>query len=460
MTYSTQPLDTDRMPPGVPYIVANEAAERFSYYGMKVILTVYMTQYLRDIDGQLAPMSELDAKGYYHIFSMSVYLFPIVGALLADTLFGKYRTILSVSLIYCAGHGALALGDSGLGLTLGVSPRAWLAIGLTLIAIGSGGIKPCVSAHVGDQFGQRNSHLLAKVFGWFYWSINLGAFASQLLIPTMLEQHGPSVAFGIPGILMALATFVFWLGRNRFAHIPPRGKVLLREIISKEGLAVAGRLGVIYAFAAMFWALFDQTGSAWVLQAQKMDRHFLGIEWLPSQIQAINPILILVFIPVFNYGVYPLLNRFVNMTPLRKIGVGMFLAVPAFLLPAYAETLLAGGQSVNIGWQISSYVLITAAEVFLSITLLEFSYTQAPNSMKSYVMGLFLASVALGNLFTAIVNFVIKNPDGSSRLSETEYYLFFSATMLASAICYVFVARLYKEKTHIQGATAEQTIAA
>ncbi|MEN9581277.1 MAG: hypothetical protein RJA70_4286 [Pseudomonadota bacterium] len=451
MSHATRPFDTEGMPPVVPYIVANEAAERFSYYGMKAILVIYMTKYLTDMNGDLAPMSDGQAKTYYHLFATSVYFFPILGAIVADAFFGKYRTIIGVSLIYCLGHLALALGDGAVGAQLGLTPRTWLTIGLTLIAIGSGGIKPCVSAHVGDQFGSKNEHLLGRVFGWFYWAINLGAFASQLLIPSLLESHGPSVAFGVPGALMALATVVFWLGRNRFVHIPAGGRDFLQEVFSRAGLALAIKLGVIYAFSAMFWALFDQTGSAWVLQAERMDRSFLGIDWLSSQIQAINPILILVFIPLFNYGVYPLLNKFFPLTALRKIGIGMFLAVPAFLLSAYAESRLATGATVSIGWQLGSYVLITAAEVFLSITLLEFSYTQAPNRMKSFVMGLFLASVALGNLFTAIVNAAITLPGGTSRFSGVEYYLFFSAAMFAAAVGYVVVARLYQAQSHIQG---------
>lgn len=451
MKYETTPYDTEALPPGVPFIVSNEAAERFSYYGMKAILVIYMTKYLTDIHGQPAPLSSEDAMWYYHLFNSTVYFFPIVGAVLADTFFGKYRTIIAVSLIYCLGHFALALGDTGVGAAIGLSPAVWLALGLTLIAMGSGGIKPCVSAHVGDQFGKKNAHLLPKVFGWFYWSINLGAFASQLLIPVVLDRYGPSLAFGIPGFLMALATLVFWLGRNRFVHIEPHGRAFLREVCSADTLKLIGRLGILYLFSAMFWSLFDQTGSAWVLQAERMDRWFLGIEWLSSQLQALNPVLILCFIPLFHYVVYPLIGRVFHLTPLRKIGIGMFLAVPAFLLPAYVETQLAAGQTMNIGWQLTSYVLITAAEVFFSVTLLEFSYTQAPHKMKSFVMGLFLASVALGNLFTAAVNLLLTDATGAALLSGTEYYLFFAGAMLVASVSYLFAATKYNENTYIQG---------
>jgi POT family proton-dependent oligopeptide transporter len=335
MSPATKPFDIETLPPGIPFIVSNEAAERFSYYGMRAILVVYMTEHLRNSAGQLDVMTDAAAREQYHLFSTGVYLFPLLGAIIADGFLGKYRTIISMSLVYCAGHLALALGDTGLGLTLGWSPRTWLAIGLTLIAIGSGGIKPCVSAHVGDQFGVRNQGLIPRVFGWFYFAINLGAFASQMAIPVLLDSYGPSVAFGLPGLLMAFATAVFWTGRNRFVHIPPAGMGFVKEVFSGEGLKALGRLFSIYCFVAVFWSLFDQTGSAWVLQAKRMDLHFLGIDWLPSQIQAFNPLLIMLFIPAFTYGLYPAIDRVFALTPLRKIGIGMFVTIPSFLISAW-----------------------------------------------------------------------------------------------------------------------------
>ena len=118
-----------------------------------------MTTFLMGRDGELATMGGEDAKTYYHLFMAGVYLFPLVGAFIAAVLFGKYHTIIAFSLIYCLGHGALALDHTRLGLFAG----------LMLIAVGSGGIKPCVSANVGDQFGATNQHLLSKVYGWFYF---------------------------------------------------------------------------------------------------------------------------------------------------------------------------------------------------------------------------------------------------------------------------------------------------
>jgi POT family proton-dependent oligopeptide transporter len=223
----------------------------------------------------------------------------------------------------------------------------------------------------------------------------------------------------------------------------------LRELFSGEGLAALAKLFVIYAFIAMFWALFDQQGSAWVLQAQRMDRHFV-IDWDPSQAQWLNPALVLLFIPLFNRVIYPGFERFWPLTPLRRIGIGLFLTVPAFLLPAWLEARLDAGESVNIIWQLGGYTIMTAAEILVSITALEFSYSQAPKRMKSLVMGAFLMSVSIGNLFTSFVNFFIQNPDGTSKLEGASYYLFFAAAMAATAILFVPVAVWYQERTYIQ----------
>ena len=210
--YRTSPISTNRMPPGIPYIISNEAAERFSFYGMKTILAIFMTNYLADEAGSPDLMTEGQATVWVHSFVTAVYFTPLIGSFLADAFWGKYKTIIGLSIVYCLGHLALALDETRLGLTLGLS----------LIAIGAGGIKGCVSAHVGDQFGKANGGLLEKVYGWFYLSINLGAFASTLLTPWLLDHYGPGVAFGVPGLLMLVATLAFWAGRNEFAHVPAR----------------------------------------------------------------------------------------------------------------------------------------------------------------------------------------------------------------------------------------------
>jgi POT family proton-dependent oligopeptide transporter len=433
-----------KYPKGIPYIIGNELSERFSYYGMRAILVVFMTQYLMS-QGKPDPMSENEATTWYHLFTMVNYFTPIIGAVVADVLWGKYKTIILLSIVYVLGHLALAIDESRIGLT----------IGLTLIAVGAGGIKPCVSAHVGDQFEEKNKSLLEKIFGYFYFSINLGAAVSTLLIPVLLEDYGPHVAFGVPGFLMLLATIVFWRGRKVFIAIPPVGwQAYKKDVFSPQGKKAIFNLSIMYIFISIFWSLFDQTGSSWVLQSEKMDRMvdlgFIKFELLASQIQAINPLLIMIFIPLFTYFLYPQINKFFKMTALRKITIGMLLAGFSFVIVAVAETSILAGGKPSIIWQFWAYVILTAAEVMVSITGLEFSYTQSPNSMKSFIMGLWFLGVSLGNGITALVNAIILNPDGTLKLTGSEYFWFFAILMFVTAIAFLFVAMRYKVESYIQ----------
>jgi POT family proton-dependent oligopeptide transporter len=428
------------MPRGIPYIIVNDVAERFSFYGVRAILVIFMTQYLMNGDGVLDTLSEEDATSYFHLFTATAYFLPIIGAILADAFLGKYRTIIFLSLVYCAGHLSLAVDETRIGLFLG----------LTLIALGSGGIKPCVASHVGDQFGQSNQGLMSRAFSWYYLGINIGSSTSSLLIPWLLNAYGPSVAFGVPAGFMLMATLTFWLGRYKFVHIPPSGPSYLKEITGPVGRDVIKRLVWIYLLVAAFWSLFDQMGSTWVLQAQQMDRNVFGYELLSAQIQAANPFLIILLIPVFTYIIYPVLERFVTLTSGRKMSAGMFLAATPFLVTAWCEHLIQGGATPHIGWQLLAYFLLTNAEVMLVITCMEFSYTQAPRRMKSLVMSFFYLSISLGNLFTAAVNQIIQNPDGTTKLEGAWYHLFFAGFMGTAAIAFAVYIFFYREEHIVQ----------
>ncbi|MBC03328.1 MAG: MFS transporter [Phycisphaerae bacterium] len=420
--YLTMPeQDRTTMPGGVPYIVGNEAAERFSFYGMKSILVIFATTYLLNSAGQTDFLNEPEARGLMAYFTAAAYVCPLIGAIIADAFLGKYLTIMILSSVYVIGHAFLALMDMPSAmLEATMEPRGWLFAGLALVAIGSGGIKPCVSAHVGDQFGRGNQQLLNRVFGWFYFSINFGSLLATALTPVLLSKYGPGWAFGVPGVLMFIATVVFWTGRGKFVHIQPRGLSFFKETFTGEGLRVILKLVPVYLFIAVFWSLYDQTGGAWVLQATKMDRSIFGYELLPSQIQAINPLLILLFIPISTYVAYPLISRFFPLTPIRKISIGFFVTVAAFGLSGLIESWIDNGLTPNVGWQLLAYVIITAAEVMVSITGLEFSYRQAPPQMKSFVMSLFLLTVALGNVFTGQVNSIIQIPEQADAVVSPE----------------------------------------
>jgi proton-dependent oligopeptide transporter, POT family len=447
--------DQNRYPPQIKFIVGNEACERYSFYGMKSILVVFMIQILL--------MNESKATWVYHQFSSLVYLTPLLGAYIADRIWGKYKTIMYLSLVYCAGHAVLSIWETENGLYAG----------LFLVAIGSGGIKPCVSAHVGDQFKKGQEALLAKIFNLFYFMINFGSFFSTLITPWTLSRYGASVAFGVPGVLMFIATFIFWLGRNQFVHVPPTksdGNGFLAVLktalttpaqtgvgfwdkgLQKHGKdAVEGAKAVwdvskVFAAVSVFWALFDQHGSSWVIQATKMDLVFMGIPFEASQISAWNPIMVMGLIPVFIYGVYPVLEKWgVTLSPLRRMTIGMFIASISFAMAAMIQVGIDSGTNMNVMWQFFPYLVITMAEVMISITGLEFAYTQAPKSMKSTMMSMWFLTVFVGNQIVSFIALVELYP-----VASTSYFTFFAVLMGVFAVIFAFMASKYKTRNYME----------
>ncbi len=544
-TFKTSPdHETTGWPPGVPYIIGNEGCERFSFYGMRAILTMYLARVLYLKHPIFGSDAETFAQSHYHLFNAAVYAFPMIGAVIADRLLGKFHVILYLSLVYCAGHACLAFFDD----------NVWgFWTGLALIAVGSGGIKPCVSANVGDQFGRKNWFRVPTIFQAFYWIINLGSLLATLLIPWLWDHFGPSVAFGVPGVLMLIATIVFAAGRNRFVHVPPQpggtlglmdtlssilmlgtflhffftggqswtvqiavsvacllaglGVFAWRQLIAPDdgflavllysfGLRFAGpapatppepraeervspeiaerrrklresrwfgpavqRFGIeaaegpfavlniisVFFLVSIFWALFDQHGSSWILQADRMNRMFFGVEVNPSQVPALNPGLVVLLIPLANGVIYPLAKKLgFDPTPLRRMTAGMVLASLSFVAVALIQQRLDanGPGSVHVAWQLIAYVVLTLSEVFISITGLEFAYTQAPRRMKSTLMGFWLLTISLGNVLVSVVSRI--------KLPPAEFFWAFAGLMLAAGVLFGLRAYFYKQQDYVQ----------
>ena len=532
-------------PRGVPYIIGNEGCERFSFYGMKAILFVYLTQMLTS-QGFVSMVAERQATDVVHTFNAAVYALPMVGALIADRLWGKYPTILWLSLAYCAGHACLAFFEDDFSGFVG---------GLVLIAVGAGGIKPCVSAHVGDQFGRSNFNRVERVYQAFYFIINFGSMFSTLLIPYIKQRWGFGYAFALPGVLMAIATVWFWMGRSVFVHVPgrPGGKLgmidvlcgmclfmviaapmfgsglvpsyaalpwfgklavsvsflllalvifrarqklepddgflavllyslrttltgreqpsLVRENIREsevttlspfwrpalrrfgreaaEGPPAVLRIITVFAMVSVFWALFDQHSSSWIAQARDMDRHFslLGFSFdvLPEQIQAANPALVMLLVPLTGGLLYPGIERFLRfrMTPLRRMTLGMFIAASSFVIVALAQQRIDAGERVHVGYQLLAFLVLTLAEVMVSITGLEFAYTQAPRRMKSLIMGFWMLAVSLGNILVALLA-------RFQDLPRAQFFWTFAGLMLLAATLFGVRAAFYRYQTYTQ----------
>lgn len=516
---AAQERATARMPRQIPYIIGNEACERFSFYGMRNILVQFLITSLL-LQEVTAPGREAEAKHIMHSFMIGVYFFPLLGGWLADRFFGKYNTILWFSLVYCAGHLCLALFEGH---------RSGFFLGLGLIALGAGGIKPLVASFMGDQFDQGNKHLAKVVFDAFYWIINFGSLFASLLIPLALKNLGPAWAFGIPGILMLVATLVFWAGRHRYVRVPlppkdPHGfaqvvrTALLRQVPGqgRPGLALAGvavllalgtfalvptlglviclcmalvlllagigggtwwqleraravhpdaavdgvravlRVLVVFALVTPFFSLFDQKASTWVLQGQQMQ---MPAWFSASQMQALNPALVMLLIPFNNLVLYPLLRRRgYEPTALRRMTAGIAFSGLAWIVVGSLQVMMDGGDALSIAWQILPYALLTFGEVLVSATGLEFAYSQAPQSMKGVVMSFWNLTTTVGNLWVLLSNAAVRNERvtahiGSTGLSETAFLMFFFAAFaFVAALLFGLYARRYRMVDHYRPA--------
>ncbi|MBS0556916.1 MAG: MFS transporter [Proteobacteria bacterium] len=501
--------DAAPLPRQIPYIIATEGCERFGFYGMRNILTPFLVSTLL----LFLPLAERAgaAKDVFHTFVIGVYFFPLLGGWIADRFAGKYPTILYLSMVYVVGFVCLSLF---------VDNRAGFYTGLFLIALGSGGIKPLVSAFVGDQFDSRNKHRAKVVYDAFYWIINFGSFFASLLMPIFLRQYGPAIAFGIPGALMAVALVVFWLGRHRYVNVAPTAadphsllRVARTALLTRApgqarpGLAVAvfggvaalallasipifgvvigvclslgaliafGGVGtslqlerargthpdeavdgvrvvlrvlIVFALVTPFWSLFDQKASTWVLQGAQMVKPAWFHE---AQMQALNPMLVLLLIPFNNLVLFPALRRMgIEPTALRRMGTGIALAGVAWIIAGVLQLAIDAGDAVTIAWQVVPYAFLTLGEVLVSATGLEFAYSQAPRSMKGAIMSFWMLSVTYGNLWVLLADAGIRNETATtwiaaSGLHETAFLMFFFAGFaLLTALVFALYARRY-----------------
>uniref|UniRef100_A0A9J8CYD7 Solute carrier family 15 member 2 n=2 Tax=Cyprinus carpio TaxID=7962 RepID=A0A9J8CYD7_CYPCA len=512
----TRKLCGTNYPVSIAFIVVNEFCERFSYYGMKAVLTLYFIHYL-NWDKDLS-------TAVYHAFSSLCYFTPLLGALIADSWLGKFKTIIYLSIVYVIGHvvksvGAIPdVGDSTLHIALSM-------VGLVLIAFGTGGIKPCVAAFGGDQFDEENTEERTKFFSIFYMSINAGSVLSTIVTPILrgdVKCFGGdcyALAFGVPAALMVIALVVFISGSGLYKKSPPEGNVLVR-VCKCIGFAIQNRwrnskkspkkshwldwaeekypkrliqeikmvfrVLVLYIPLPMFWALFDQQVQGYI--------QLISFVFTDTQIM-LNALLILVFIPIFDMGIYPLIGllhfcltifdfcRFINthteninitvgtdeFYAAANYGISQNISVPrgeyngvvcetnsnqyhidlglldfgAFYTVILSKVGLTTikmediqANNIHITWQIPQYVFLTAGEVMFSITGLEFSYSQAPASMKSVLQAGWLMTVAFGNVIVLIV------AEGAGMEQWAEFLLF-AGLLVAVSIIFSIMAYFY-----------------
>jgi len=480
-------------PISIPFIIANEFCERFSYYGMRTVLMLYLTEKLL--------LNKDVATDWYHEFVALCYATPLLGALIADVFLGKFLTIMLLSMVYCTGNAVMAFTAIGkweafqANATLHTdltddstyweyTPHLWgPLVGLHLIALGTGGIKPCVSSFGGDQFLKTESARLQRYFSMFYFSINAGSMVATLLTPEirtsacMGERTCYPIAFGVPAIFMVVAVGAFVVASKWYVVVPPLGNPIID--VSKVSWAMAFgkesperlygvkkvaetkqlfRVLMTFIPFPFFWALFEQQGSRWVVQARRMNGNIGGFDLKPDQMQVFNPVLILCLIPVFEVVVYPTMKKIGLPTSATfRMILGMVIVASSFVICGFIELAMEkrveayntahqadllvpytldnfpNKEQLHILLTIPQIFVITCGEILCSITGLEFAYAYAPPSMKSVCQSFFLLTNAFGNIIVIIF----------TKVSDRDVYLYFmwAAIELCAAGLMFFICR-------------------
>ncbi len=455
-------------PIGFWFIFWGEFAERCSYYGMRAILATYLVDKLG--------FSKENSGTTNSLFIAACYFLPLVGGFVADNFFGKYNTIVAFSLPYILGH-----------FILGIETELFVFIALALLAMGSGVIKPNISTLMGltyDQFRPGQEQLRSNAFSIFYMSINIGAAISQVMVPAIRtyfkgSEYAYFYAFMFPAFLMVFAFIAFAIGKPFYAK-----EVISRTKRTPEERAlqwtIVGQIAGLFFLVMFFWAVFDQASSTWIFFAQTyMDCTIFGMEIDPEQVQALNPILIVLFLPFVTILWTVLDAKGYHVRPTNKMILGFLLTAACMGTMAVAgystgqaekRDLVKDGvvvmdeqgqpkqidfcpeeRKVNVGWQMMAYLFITIAEILISVTGLELAFVAAPKSMKSFVTSLWLLSVGLANLF---LNVPLSRVYPS--MHPGHYFAMLTGTLLVVTVLFYFVAQRFNRLTRAQEEAAEK----
>ncbi|KAL5018748.1 hypothetical protein ScPMuIL_004470 [Solemya velum] len=492
-------------------ILFTELCERLTYYSISANLVLFCTSILKIDSGNATTVSL--------VFSGTSYLVPVFGGYIADAVAGRYNAILGAGFIYILGLFLLVTSAIGYETWLGVrddgthygfsgdARMTFFFVGLALISIGTGGIKANVGPFGAEQVKDLGPWAIQSFFNWFYWFINAGSLVAYAGVAYIQQEVSFAVGFAVPLCSMVVAQIVFVAVRNRYIHTEPTGSVLAESLsvccqancttfdraresnggshadVTVDGVISVIRVLPIFLCVIFFWAIYSQMQSTFFLQSERMDIKIGDFQLPAAFLNAFNTIMILLFVPLMDRLVYPLLKK-INRHPsnLQRIGVGLVLSGLSVFVAGGVEILrkehltgdnqqiLAGetfnASSMSVFWQVPQFALVGASEVFASITGLEFAFSQAPEVMQGLVMGMFLMTNGLGNYVSIAVIAIVKAatesdpwfPDEMNN-GKTEYLFFLlGGLMFLNFICFIPVAKCYKYKKSQERDTANAAV--
>ncbi|OWF40362.1 solute carrier family 15 member 4-like [Mizuhopecten yessoensis] len=486
-------------------ILMTELCERLTYYSVVANLVLFCTSKL-DI-----PSS--DAANISLIFSGTVYLIPVIGGYISDSYAGKYNTILGSGLIYLLGLFLLPAAaidysdwfgrdDEGVKYDLSIETRkAYFFLGLTFVAIGTGGIKANVGPYGAQQVTDLGPEAVQSFFNWFYWFINAGSLVAYSGVAYIQQNISFTIGFVIPLASMIVALIIFVAARNLYVNTAVGGSIFSKAFgvccatkckgfkkariqnggpYSNEmvdGVISVLRVLPVFLMIIMYWAVYSQMQSTFFLQSERMDVMVGDVKMPAAVLNIFNTVIILILIPIIDRVIYPLLAKY-GRSPshLQRIGLGMILAALSVVVAGVLEIYrkqelsesggimqeLAGDQfnasTLSVFLQVPEFALVGASEVFASISGLEFAYSEAPDFMQGLVMGLFLMTSGIGNYVSSLILVIVKAASTSDPWFPDEInegkaeYLFFliGGLMVVNFLIFIIIAKAYKTRASEQ----------
>ncbi|KAI8992110.1 POT family-domain-containing protein [Mycotypha africana] len=495
----------DKIPFSAFLVIIIEFCERFTYYGLSGPFQNYIqnpapASYPAEKAGAMGK-GQQTATALTTFFQFWCYITPIIGAVIADQYLGKYRAILLFSIIYFIGLIILTLTSIPPAIESGAAFPGFI-VSIIIIGLGTGGIKSNVAPLVAEQYQSRSPYIRTdnkgnrvivspqatyqQIFSYFYWGINIGALSA--IATTELEKNvGFWPAYLLPTIMFMFGIATIFIGRKRYIQAPPRGsifvevgKLFMMKIKVKDGLEAckpsnlaidhpdllheatwddvfvdelkrALRACIIFCWYPIFWLCYSQMTNNLISMAGTM---LTGN--VPNDImQNIDPLTLIIAIPVFDRVIFPGLRRCgINLGPITRIALGFFFAAVAMGYSAGIQAKVYqtapyydhpdGRQNwISAAYQIPSYFFTAISEVFASITGNEYAYKKAPESMKSIVMALFLFT----NCIASILGFALVSVAVDPKLTWM-----YTGIGCASFICSVLIFVLYRkyDKTDVE----------
>ncbi|KAL1957957.1 hypothetical protein VTO42DRAFT_5349 [Malbranchea cinnamomea] len=452
-------------------VAAVELSERFTYYGMSGIFQNYVQL---PLDGSLGRgalgMGRQGATGLTVFFQFWCYVTPIFGAIVADQYLGKYKTIVWFCLVYLIGILVLLLTSLEVSLEHGAGLGGFIAA-IIIIGIGTGGIKSNVAPLIAEQYKREKPVItttksgervvidpaitIERIYMIFYGCINVGSL-SLLATPYMERNIGFWSAYLLCFCVFVVGTLILLLGRKSYVVHPPKGSIIT-DAFKAIGIMILNRnmdaakpsnqpgrnipwndhfieelkralvACKVFAFFPVYWVVYGQFSTNFVSQAKQMNGHGIPNDLM----QNFDPISIIVFIPIMDRLVYPLLRKLnISFRPITRISLGFIVASLAMMYAAIVQHLIysagpcyehphcdaskvdgvAQGNNVHIAIQTPAYVFIGISEIFASVSGLEYAFTKAPPSMKSFVQSMFLVTNAFGAAISEALTPAVYDP--------------------------------------------------